>query len=110
MKCDRTQHRCVVGELLNEMCELHSGEGSNSVPEKLASASAGNAAIEKNVREILNVVRFLDVYIEWCTVPRLTLIVRFWPEPWRPWDVWSADDSGEWTACERRQRRNWRKA
>ena len=48
------------------MGELHSVEGSIIVPEELlVSASAANAAIEKNVWEMQNVVRSRDAYIEW---------------------------------------------
>ena len=62
------------------MGELRSVEGPAIVSEESpVGARAANAMIEKNVWETHYVARFLDAYVEWCTILRLTLVVQFRP-------------------------------
>ena len=87
---------------------------SISVPEEpLVSASAANAAIEKDVWEMQNVVRSLDAYIEWrySTTSHPGSAISNWAVEVVGHVVRSQSGvSEERTACERRKRRHCRKA
>ena len=111
----RGEVRSVVDVKSFLMVELHSNGGPISVPEEpLVSASAVNAAIGKSVWEMQNVVRSLDAYIEWVYSSTSDPGSAIWA-----WTVGivgrvvgrsRSDVSEERTACERRKRRDRRKA
>ena len=112
----KVDHKVSIVEVKSSlMGEWHSVGGSISVPEELlVSASAANAAIEKSVWEVQNVARSLDEYVE--------SVYSTTSDPDGALVAWTAETVGrvvgrsqsgvseEWTVCERRKRRNCRKA
>ena len=109
------QEASIVDVKSSLVDELRSVDGSISVSEEpLVSASAADAAIKKSVWEMQNVVRSLDVYIEW--------VYSTTSDPGSAISIWTVEIVGhvvsrsqsgvsdERTACGRRKRRNCGKA